>query len=201
MTETVLLFLVAAVVYLVMRRRGRVFLDREEAYIIGVTFMLCMVQKSFIQYVSLSDIFVTPFYISLVICAGHAGGADKGAVCGFFAALVISLCALAFTVFDTGDLSGRHLPLQYIIIMVMWMVIGAAAGTRSLPKAAKPFLAGFWLFLVAAYSPHYLRNLGAYIIVFGAVSLSALGLYLNLFKRRGVSTVYYPTSPSRRTST
>jgi hypothetical protein len=199
MTGVMLLVLTAAAVYLIMRRRGRVFLEREEAYVIAVTFILCMVQKAFIQYVSLSDIFVTPFYISIVICAGHAGGSDKGAVCGFFTALVISLCALAFTGFDTGDLPARHIPLQYVVIMVMWMIIGAAAGTRLIPKPAKPFIAGLWLFLVAAYSPHYLRNLSAYIIVFGAVALSALGLYLNLFKRSGVSTVYYPTSPSRRT--
>jgi hypothetical protein len=52
---------------------------------------------------------------------------------------------------------------------------------------------------VAVYSPPFLRSLSADVILFGAVALAALGLYLNLFKRRAVPTVAYPAgAPARR---
>ena len=198
-TSLVLLGVVLAVVVLIMRRRGRVFLEMEEGYVLGLTFILCTVQKISCGNVSLSDVFVTPFYLALVVCAGHVRGPAQGAVCGFFSALIIGFSALVFAVYETGLTLSAGFPLQYIFLMVMWMILGGLAGLREIPKALKPLLSGLWILFVAVYSPQFLRNLSAYVILFGAVALSALGLYLNLFKRRVVPTVAYPAAaPARR---
>lgn len=198
MTGIVLLFIIMAVVVLIMRRRGRIFLESEEGYVLAVTLLLCMLQKIFFQNVSLSDTFITPFYIAVVICAGHARGSAQGAVCGFFSALIISVSALAFIRFETGQAPALHFPLQYVHFMIVWMTMGGVAGLRWIPKPVKPLLAVVWLMFVAGYSPPFLRNLSAYITLFAAVALASLGLYFNLFKRGGASTIFYPTSPSRR---
>jgi hypothetical protein len=198
MTGIVLLLLAAAVTFLIIRRRGRVFLEREEGLSLGLTLVLCLVQKILVQYVSLSDVFVTPFYLALVICIGHARGPAQGAVSGFFSALVITFCSLAFTIFEMSETGSAAFPLQYVFVIVVWMLIGGTAGMKEIPKAFKPFLVLLWLLFVAAYSPPFLRNLNAYIILFGAICLSSVGLYFNLFRRKSVSTVFYPTSPSRR---
>lgn len=200
MTGLVLLFILMAVVVLIMRRRGRVFLESEEGYVLSVTLILCMLQKIFFQNVSVSDTFITPLYIAVVICAGHARGPAQGAVCGFFSALVISISALAFIRFETGQAPALHFPLQYVYFIIVWMTLGGMAGLREIPKPIKPLLAVIWLLFVGAYSPSFLRNLGAYITLFAAVALSSLGLYFNLFRRGGVSTVFYPMSPPRRSS-
>lgn len=200
MTGIVLLFFVSAVVYLVMRRRGRVFLEKEEGFVLGITLLLCIAQKLIIYNISLSDIFVTPFFVAMIICVGHAKGPAQGAICGFLSSFMISLCALVFMNFETGSVPGLNFPLQYIFIMAVWMLLGGMSGMKEIPKAFKPFLAIFWILLVAVYSPGFLRNLSAYIILFGAIGLSALGLYFNIFKRGITSTVFYPTSPPRRST-
>ena len=198
MTGLVLLFIIMAVVVLIMRRRGRLFLESEEGAVLSTTLILCMLQKIFFQNVSLSDTYITPLYIALIICAGHARGPAQGAVCGFFSALVISVSALAFIRFETGQAPALYFPLQYVYLMIVWMTLGGMAGLREIPKPLKPLLAVIWLLFVGAYSPSFLRNLGAYITLFAAVALAALGLYVNLFKRGGAATIFYPTSPSRR---
>lgn len=198
MTSIIFLLLLAAVVYLIMRRRGRVFLESEEGIILGLTLLLCFAQKIFRDDISLSDIYITPFYMAIVICPGHARGSSQGATCGFFAALVISFCALAFADPGAAQAAGLQIPMQYMVFMLLWMFMGALAGLREIPKVFKPLLSGIWLLLVAAYHPQFLRNLNTYIILFGATGLASLGLYYNLFKRGVISTIFYPTSPSRR---
>jgi len=198
-TSVVFLVLIASVVYLIMKRRGRVFLESEEGTVLGLTILLCLAQKIFRDDISLSDIYITPFYIAIVICPGHARGASQGATCGFFTAAMVSFCGLAFAdPVTAAHAPALHVPMQYLIFMLLWMLMGALAGLREIPKVFKPCLSAVWLLLVAAYHPQFLRNLNAYIILFGAVALSSLGLYFNLFKRGVISTIFYPTSPSRR---
>jgi hypothetical protein len=198
MTGVIFLLLIASVVYLMMKRRGRVFLESEEGIVLGLTLLLCLAQKIFRDSISLSDIWVTPFYIAIVICPGHARGSSRGAICGFFASVVVSFCALAFAESVAAPSAGHRLPMQYMVFMVLWMLMGGLAGLREIPKVFKPLLSALWLLFVAAYHPQFLRNLDAYIILFGAVALASLGLYYNLFKSGVVSTIFYPTSPSRR---
>ena len=200
MTGIVFLFFMAAAVYLVMRKKGRAFFDRDEGAILVVTLVLCVLQKLLRGNVSLSDVFVTPFYVASVICIAHARGSATGSVCGFLSALGISFCAVAFTNLGTGLLPQGTIPIQYIFMMAMWMIMGAMAGMREIPKALKPFLAIFWLLFVAAYNPQFLKNLSSYIILFGTIGLSSMGLYLNIFRKRDVSKVSYPTTGTRRSS-
>ncbi|MFH1438236.1 MAG: hypothetical protein ABIJ56_21185 [Pseudomonadota bacterium] len=200
MTGIVFLVFMAATVVLVMRRKGRVFFDRDEGAILVVTLALCVIQKILRGNVSLSDVFLTPFYVASIISIAHARGSAAGSVCGFLSALVISFCAIAFTNLDTGLLPQGTIPFQHIFMMAVWMLLGALAGMREIPKALKPFLAIFWLLFVAAYNPQFLKNLSSYIILFGAISLSSMGLYLNIFKKGEASKAYYPTSGARRST-
>ncbi len=200
MTGIIYLFFMAAAVYLVLRKKGRVFFGKDEGAILAVTLALCVLQKLMRGNVSLSDVFITPFYVASIISLAHARGSATGSVCGFLSALVISFCAIAFTNLGTGLLPQGTIPFQYIFMMAMWMLMGALAGMREIPKALKPFLAIIWLLFVAAYNPQFLKNLSSFIILFGAIGMSSMGLYLNIFRKGDVSKVSYPTSGTRRSS-
>jgi hypothetical protein len=197
---TIIIFIVFAfsLAYLILKKRGRAFLEWDEGYVLAIVFVLCVAQKIIRGYISLSDVFITPFYISIMICVGHARGSAQGAMSGFLSAFVIAFCSICFTHSLTGKLPEGYFPIQHLFVMALWMIMGAMAGMKEIPKAIKPVLAGLWLLLVATYQPQFLKNLSCYIILFSAVAISSLGLYFNVFRKKSVTTIHYPTGPSRR---
>jgi hypothetical protein len=190
--------LMALVTYLVMRRRGRVFLESEEAIIMAVYAMLAMAQRIYAGNVNLDDFVATPVYFAIPVVIGHARAPARGAAAAMLGGWTLCVVALALTPDPTtgGPLAG--LPGQYLLIIGMLGLTGAVAGLNAIPKALKPLFTGSYLVLVAAYHPEYLHSLAPFIIQFTAMALSCLGLILNPFKARPVPMVHYPTSPSRR---
>jgi len=191
------LIVVAIVAYLAMRRRGRVFLESEEGFIVGAFALLAIVQRLALGNVSLSDHFVTPLYFALPVVSGYSRGPARGLTAAVLGGAVISAIAIAFAEPVPGEtLAG--FPGQHLVLIVALGLTGAGAGLRTLPKALKPLLASTWLLLAAAYHPEYARSLSAYVTLFASITLASLGLYLNLVHPPAVSTIHYPTSPSRR---
>jgi hypothetical protein len=191
------LIIIGLIVYMVMRRRGRVFLEPDEAILISAFSVLAILQRLITGSVNLNDHFITPIYFALPVIVGHARGAARGLTGAILGGAMICILAMCFTPGATLPPSILF-PGQYVVLVVLLGLTSAAAGLRVLPKAIKPLFSASWLILVAAYHPEYLESVGAYVIAFTSVTLSALGLYFNPFKPPAVAQIQYPVSPSRR---
>jgi hypothetical protein len=191
------LILLALVTLLVMKRRGRVFLEPEEASMLAAFGLLATVQKLSSGSVNLNDHFITPLYFALPVVVGHARGTARGATSAILGGAAICTLAACFVPADQA-VSLTQVPGQYIVLVVVLGLVGAGAGLRLVPKALKPLLTLGWLLFVALYHPEYLESVSAYVTLFTSVALASLGLYFNPFKPAQVQQIHYPTDPSRR---
>ncbi|MBW2262598.1 MAG: hypothetical protein JRG91_11545 [Deltaproteobacteria bacterium] len=192
------LVLIALVTYLIMKRRGRIFLEPEEAAMLAAFSVLAVVQKLTSGSVNLNDHFITPLYFALPVVVGHARGSARGATSAIFGGASICILATAFQPSGQGAALSQ-VPGQYIVLVVMLALTGAGAGLRYIPKALKPLLTVSWMLVVAIYHPEYLESVASYVTQFTTIALASLGLYFNPFKPVPVPTIHYPTDPSRRT--
>ncbi len=189
--------LLAIVTYLLMRRRGRVFLEQEEALALGYYTLLAIAQRIWAGHVSYDDFIATPLMLAFPVVVGHARGASRGASAAMVGGWALCLMSIAFTLVPEGQVPS--FPGQYVIAIALLGITAALAGARFVPKAIKPLLTVTYLLFVACFHPEFLHSLVPFVIQFSAVALASLGLVLNPFGARTVSTVHYPTSPSRRT--
>jgi hypothetical protein len=187
---------VALATYLLMRRRGRVFLEPEEGAMVAVTCLLAVAQRLSSGSVNLNDHFITPLYFALPIVVGHARGPARGATSAILSGATI--CILAACLQDAPAPPLSRLPGQHLVLIVLLGITGAGAGMRHIPKALKPLLALSWLVVVAVYHPEYLSGTDAYVTQFSSIALASLGLYFNPIKPMQSVQIHYPTSPSRR---
>lgn len=195
MTSLVYFLFMTGIVLLILRRRGRLFLESYEGYALGITFLLCVTQKIISGTTSLTEPIITPLYIAAIICMGHGYGASSGAVCGFCSATIISFASTAFTTsagIEPVENYSSIIPFQHLTFMALWFITGALSGSKSIPKILKPFLSITWLVFILIYNPSFLRNLVAYIIMFESISLSSAGLYFNIFKARAIPSTTTP---------
>jgi hypothetical protein len=190
------LIVLALATYLLMRRRGRVFLEPEEGFVMAAFALLALVQRLSSGSVNLNDYFVTPLYFAIPVVVGHARGPARGATSSILGGAVICLLSAALQPTPV-PLPLSQIPGQYLVLPVLLCVTGAGSGLRQLPKALKPLLSATWIIFVAVYHPEYLESAAAYVTQFTAVALASLGLYFNPFKPKTVS-IHYPSSPSRR---
>jgi hypothetical protein len=188
--------LMVIVTYMIMRRRGRVFLEPEEAVTLAFYAVLALVQRVYAGGVNLNDFVATPLYFAFPVVLGHARGPARGAAAALVGGWTLVVMAVGLTPEATTSLAG--LPGQYLVLVALMGLIGAGAGLSFVPKALKPPLCAGYLLLVAAYHPEFLRSLAPFVIQFIAMALAAAGLILNPFRGRAVPTVHYPTSASRR---
>jgi hypothetical protein len=192
------LILLALVTYLIMKRRGRVFLEPEEASMLAVFGLLATVQKLTSGSVNVNDHFITPLYLALPVVVGHARGTARGATSAILGGAAICTLAAAFVPADQAA-SLTRIPGQYVVLVVVLGLVGAGAGLRYIPKALKPLLTLGWLLFVALYHPEYLESVSAYVTLFTSIALASLGLYFNPLKPAQAKQIHYPTDPSRRT--
>jgi len=191
------LILLALVTYLIMKRRGRVFLEPEEASMLAAFSLLATVQRLSSGSVNLNDHFITPLYFALPVVVGHARGTARGATSAILGGAAICILAAAFVPADQVA-SLTRVPGQHIVVVVVLGLVGAGAGLRYIPKALKPLLTLGWLLVVALYHPEYLESVSAYVTLFTSIVLASLGLYFNPFKPSPVPRIHYPADPSRR---
>lgn len=190
------LALLAVVTYLAMRRRGRVFMEPEEAIVMAAFVILAIVQRLTSGSVNLNDHFITPIFFALPVVVGHARGPARGATSSILGGAAV--CVLSVALRTEPMWPGlSQLPGQYIVLPVLLGLTGAGAGLRGLPKAIKPLLTATWMLFVALYHPEYLESVAPYVTQFTSIILASLGLYFNPFRPQTVS-IHYPTSPSRR---
>lgn len=197
MTSLVGPALLALMTYLVMRRRGRVFLELEEAVCLGLFVVLGLAQRVFAGQVNLNGFVLTPLYLAIPVVVGHARGAARGASASMLGGWALCFTALAFADVPAG--TPVVFPLQYMLWVGLMGILGGTAGIRGLPKALKPLLTLLYLLFVGAHHPEYMRSLAPYVVQFIAIAVASAGLLLNPFKAPPVPTIHYPTSPSRRT--
>lgn len=192
------LVILALITYLIMKRRGRVFLEPEEAAMLAAFGALAAVQKLSSGSVNINDHFITPLYFALPVVVGHARGPARGATSSILGGAAI--CVLASAFLPAGQAGGlTSIPGQHIVIVTLLGLTGAGAGLRYIPKALKPLLTLGWILAVALYHPEYLESVSAYVTQFTSIALASLGLYFNPFKPAPVAKIHYPTDPSRRT--
>ena len=189
---------IALVTYLIMKRRGRVFLESEEASMLAAFSVLAIVQRLTSGSVNINDHFITPLYFALPVVVGHARGTASGATSAILGGSAICILATAFQT-SGQEAALSQMPGQYVVLVVMLAITGAGAGLRYIPKALKPLLTVSWMLIVAVYHPEYLESVAAYVTQFTSIALASLGLYFNPFKPAPVPTIHYPTDPSRRT--
>lgn len=191
------LVLLALITYLIMKRRGRVFLEPEEAAMLAAFSALAALQKLTSGSVNINDHFITPLYFALPVVVGHARGTARGATSAILGGAAI--CILASALAPAGRGTGLlQIPGQHIVLVTLLALTGAGAGLRGIPKALKPLLTLSWMLVVALYHPEYLESVAAYVTQFTSIALASLGLYFNPFKPAPIPTIHYPTDPSRR---